>query len=83
VARNDAAQRARIRDAILHYVQKHPLAADTAEGVLACWLPGTGFGEAQDHIAAVLEEMVAGRQLQARHLPDGKILYVRGDALDS
>jgi hypothetical protein len=83
VARDDAAQRARIREAILHYVQKYPLAADTADGILACWLPHTGFEDAPDHIATVLEDMVAKRWVQARQLPDGRILYVRGDALDS
>jgi len=75
VARDDAAQRGRIREAILQYVHRYPLAADTAEGILACWLPHTGFEDAPDHIAAVLEEMVANGWLQARQLPDGNILF--------
>jgi len=79
VARDDDAQRARIREAILHHVGKYPLAADTADGILACWLPHTGFEDAPDHIDAVLEDMVAKRWLQARRLPDGKTLYTRGD----
>jgi hypothetical protein len=82
VARDDAAQRARIREAILHYVHRYPLAADTAEGILACWVPHAGFEDAPDHIAAVLEDMVAKHWLQPQQLPDGKILYVRGDVLD-
>lgn len=81
MAHNDAAQR--IREAILQYVHRYPLAADTAEGILACWLPHTGFEDAPDHIAAVLEDLVANGWLQARSLPDGKILfYVRGEATD-
>lgn len=83
VARDDDAQRARIREAILQHIHKYPLAADTADGIRACWLPGTGFEDAPDHIAAVLEDMVAKRWLQARQLPDGKILfYMRGEAPD-
>jgi hypothetical protein len=83
VAHDDAAQRARIREAILQYVHRYPLAADTADGILACWLPHTGFEDAPDHITAVLDEMVANRWLQARQLPDGKILfYVRAEATE-
>lgn len=83
VARDDAAQRARIRGAILHYIHRYPLAADTPEGILACWLPHTGFEDAPDHIVTVLQDMVAKRWLQARRLPDGKILfYMRGEAPD-
>jgi len=83
VAHDDAAQRARIREAILQYVHRYPLAADTADGILACWLPHTGFEDAPDHITAVLDEMVANRWLQARRLPDGQILFhMRGEATD-
>jgi len=81
VAHNDAAQRARIRKAILRYVHRYPLAADTVEGIVTRWLPRTGFECAPDHIDPVLEEMVADGLLQTRLLPDGKILFcVRGKA---
>lgn len=80
MARDDDAQKARIREAILHHIHKYPLAADTADGILACWLPHTGFEDAPDHIASVLEDMVANHWLHARQLPDGKVLfYMRGE----
>jgi hypothetical protein len=60
----------------------YPLAGDTPEGIVACWLPRKGFEDAPDHLAAVLEEMVAKRWLRARELADGKLLYLRGDAFD-
>lgn len=83
MARDHASQRARIREAILEYIHRYPLAADTPEGILACWLPDAGFEDAPDHIAAVLEDMVSRRWLQARQLPDGKVLFcMRGDAPD-
>lgn len=72
-------QQARLCEAILRYIKKQPLAADTVEGILACWLPRTGFEDAPEHIAAVLEDMVERHQLQARQLPDGNVLYVCGD----
>jgi hypothetical protein len=81
VAHNDALQRARIHKAVLRYVHKYPLAADTVEGVVTRWLPRAGFECAPDHIDQVLEEMVADGLLQTRLLPDGKILFcVRGKA---
>jgi hypothetical protein len=46
-------------------------------------LPQTGFEDAPDLIAAVLGHMVANRWLQARQLPDGKILFfMHGEAPD-
>jgi len=80
VPHDAAVQKSRLHAAILRHIEKYPLAADTAAGILACWLPRTGFEDAPDHIGAVLRDMVAGRWLQARPLPDGNILYVRGDA---
>ena len=53
------------------------MAADTADGILACWLPSTGFEDAPDCIEAVLAHMVAQRLLTVRHLPDGVMLYSR------
>jgi hypothetical protein len=82
VARDNAARRARLCEAILRHMQKHPLAADTAEGILACWIPKTTFEDAPDHIGAVLDHMVARQWLRARQLPDGRVLYQRGEVPD-
>lgn len=81
VANNDAARRARIRKAISSYVRRYPLAGDTVEGIVTRWLPRRGFESAPDHIARVLEEMVADGLLQSRLLPDGRIFFrARGRA---
>jgi hypothetical protein len=76
VPNDDAAERTRLRDAILRYLDVHPLAGDTAEGILASWLPVCGFETAPDHIEAVLAELVSSRRLEARRLPDATTLYV-------
>jgi hypothetical protein len=78
VAPNDEARRQKLRDAICAHLRFFPLAADTAEGVVACWLPEVGFEDAPDLIDQVLKEMVEQRLLAARALPDGKTLYRRG-----
>ncbi len=78
---NDAAQRARIRKAVLRHARRYPLAADTVEGIVMRWLPRAGFECAPDHIDRVLATLVADGLLQTRLLPDGNILFrVRGNA---
>ena len=72
---NDAAQRIRIREAILEYLHKNPLAADTADGILTCWLPQPGFEDAPVHVATVLQDLVADQRLDAHPLPGGKTLF--------
>ena len=79
---DDAAAKARLRDAILRHVVEHPDAADSAAGIIGWWLPDTGYEDAPDHIDAVLEEMVVRNWLQAWKMPDGEMLYLRGDAAD-
>lgn len=70
-------RRQALRDAITAHLQKCPLAADTAEGVIECWLPKRGFEDAPDLIDDVLRELVKYGVLVARTLPDGNTLYVR------
>jgi hypothetical protein len=77
LAKEHANERSRLCEAILRHLGRHPGAADTAEGILACWLPARGFEKAPDHIGAALAALVAAHRLQARRLPDGRTLYVR------
>ena len=74
----DEAQWAKLKEAILAHLRVSPLAADTAEGVVACWLPSVGFEDAPDLIDEVLDEMVQQGLLVAHTLPDGNTLYARG-----
>lgn len=78
---DEAARRARLCEAILQHLRAHAFAADTPEGIVSSWLPGTGFADAPDHIEAVLEKMTQEGWLRAHVLPDGRVLYTRGDAL--
>ena len=81
IIQGDATRETQLRKAILAHLRRHPMAADTAEGIVACWLPPTGFEDAPDYIQAVLADMVALRSLNVRHLPDGVMLYSRGAAV--
>lgn len=61
--------------AIQRHLAHHPCAADTAQGILASWLPPRGLEDAPDHIGAALEALVADGWLHAHRLPDGNVLY--------
>lgn len=77
---DEAARRTLLCEAILQHLRTHAFAADTREGIVSSWLPDTGFADAPDHIDAVLETMTQKGWLRARSLPDGQVLYTRGDA---
>jgi hypothetical protein len=72
-----AESKARIRAAIIGHLQRYPLAGDTTEGMIACWMQ-LGRGEALRFVEKVVESMVASGELVAQQLPDGRILYKRG-----
>ena len=72
-----AESKARIRAAILEHLKRYPLAGDTTEGVVACWMP-LGRGEPLHFVVEVVDRMVTAGELLAQQLPDGRILYKRG-----
>lgn len=77
---DDAARRTLLCEAILQHLRAHAYAADTPAGIVSSWLPAHGFADAPDHIDAVLEMMTKKGWLRAHVLPDGRVLYARGDA---
>lgn len=72
-----AESKARIRAAIIQHLTRYPLAGDTTEGMIACWMP-LERGEALRFMEEVVDSMVASGELVAQQLPDGRILYKRG-----
>ena len=61
--------------AIKDHLRRHPLAADSAEGVARWWL---GLAHANVTVAQVeraLNLLVAGREMRSLSLMDGTILY--------
>jgi hypothetical protein len=75
VAHASARHRENLCIAIQRHLSSHPLAADTAAGILASWLPAQGFEDAAAHIEDALRTLVAAGRLRARLLPDGNVLY--------
>ena len=53
-----------------------PFSADTAAGIVASWLPSSGYEDALLHIDEALADLVAEGWLRPRRLPDGNVLFV-------
>ena len=68
-----------IETAVLSYLDRHPHAADTLDGIANWWLPQQRYVTAQARIQAVLQRLVSQGVLQLRRLPDGAALYTRGE----
>jgi hypothetical protein len=71
-------EEARLREvetAVLAYLQKHPEAADTLEGIVSWWLPQQRYETDRERIGRVLSELVTHGKLRCEHLPGGAVLY--------
>lgn len=77
---DEAAARGRLCRAVVEYLRAHEHAADTAEGIARVWL--AGFDEAPLHIEAVLGRMTEKGLVAAHTLPDGQVLYRKGEAAE-
>jgi hypothetical protein len=80
---HDAQRRAHLRRALILHLRRYPLAGDTAEGIVSCWLPPQGCYDAPAFINDVVKTMLAAGELASRSLPDGRVYYTRGPALST
>jgi hypothetical protein len=62
-------------DEILAYLDAHPQAADSLEGIVLWWLPRQRFVEARERIQESLDELVERGLVKRTQLPDGTVLY--------
>ena len=72
---SDDAGAKEVEDAVLTYLQRHPKAADTLDGIVSWWLPQQRYEIERQHIKRTLGEMVGRGQLRCDRLPDGAVLY--------
>ena len=69
---------ARVRAAILEYLEHNSSAADTLDGIVDWWLPIEQRGMDRDKIDLALERLVADGLVKTTCLIDGTVLYSRG-----
>ena len=74
--RMDDPQQQRLQQQILAYLDAHPAAGDTIDGVWQWWL-GAPANVPQQQLEALLLQMVAAGLLRAHLLPDGRQIFSR------
>jgi hypothetical protein len=67
--------------AIRQYLETHPKASDTIDGVSRWWLPAQNVVASPDGVRAALEWLVEAGEVAKRRMPNGQTVYAveRGD----
>jgi hypothetical protein len=71
----DESGRQEVEHAVLAYLQHHPDAADTLDGIASWWLPQQRYETERERIERVLSVLVERGELRCDRLPDGAALY--------
>ena len=64
---------------ILHYLQDHPAAADSLEGIVSWWLPSERYSVTTEAVQTALDLLVAKHRVARIELADGRVLYQSAD----
>ena len=75
---DDVVEFSKVQDAINHYFQQYPLAADTVEGIAKWWLPQFEINLPLENVLRVLERMVEAGELSRSEKRDGSVIYALG-----
>jgi hypothetical protein len=62
---------------IRRYLDAHPDAADTIEGVIQWWLPPASASASRDTVRRALERLIAESEVASHVLVDGAVVYAR------
>jgi Fe2+ or Zn2+ uptake regulation protein len=68
---------------ILRYLQEHPEAADSLEGIASWWLPQSGQAMSTEAVREALALLVAQQRIARIDLADRHTLYQRVDKAGS
>jgi Fe2+ or Zn2+ uptake regulation protein len=60
---------------ILRYLQDHPEAADSLDGIASWWLPQSGHSVSIESVQAALVQLVEEHRIARIHLADGRTLF--------
>jgi Fe2+ or Zn2+ uptake regulation protein len=65
----------KLREQILDYLDKHPGAADTVEGVCSWWLMSSDLPVCLDTVERVLDSLEQEELIMTRHAEDNRVIY--------
>jgi hypothetical protein len=69
---------ATIAQQVRDYLNTHPKAADTLEGITGWWLPRQGARADPELVQQALDHLVARQEVVRLRSADGHVLYTRG-----
>lgn len=78
----DESSKANIRKEILRYMQTHPDAADSLNGIVNWWLSSKYSAEDMKKVEGVLEQLIKDGLVKKVVLIDKTILYKRKESLN-
>lgn len=67
----------RVTREISRYLDAHPDAADTIDGVLQWWLSPALAGASRETVQRALARLIAAAEVESRVLVDGAVVYGR------
>lgn len=72
---SEDAEIARIAQDVRRYLEAHPNAADTLDGIAQWWLVRQRYGHAKEQVQKALEQLKRERLVLTRTNADGRIIY--------
>ena len=59
------------------YLERHPNAMDTLEGIASWWIPLQRYEEAREKVAKALSYLESRGEISRREMPDGRTLFLK------
>jgi len=72
----------KVAEQILQYLQTHPHASDTLEGIAAWWLLRHRIDNSLTEVEQVIKGLVAKGEVKESAGPDGRTMYALQDGAD-
>ncbi len=78
---DDARATEQLAREIREYLDRHPEAADTLEGIVAWWMARQRFEQSAERVARALDHLVSIGAVQLHRTPGNRSVYRRRDKL--
>ena len=77
VAGSDDTELIKIAADMRRYLERHPNAMDTLEGIAGWWIPLQRYEEAREKVAKALAYLESRGEITRREMPDGRTLFLK------
>jgi len=77
VSGSDDTELIKIAADMRRYLERHPKAMDTLEGIAGWWIPRQRYEEARGKVAQALAYLESRGEIARREMPDGRTLFLK------